>query len=87
MKKLGPATRLSKVFPKEPPEETIHIIVQRPPQVHAPVPSRALTPLPGSLSDGSRPSSPLSGKSNCFMRIMFASRRGSSVSFPAFISH
>ncbi|KAI8356292.1 hypothetical protein B0O80DRAFT_23919 [Mortierella sp. GBAus27b] len=29
-KKLGPATRLSKVFPEEPPEETIHIIVQRP---------------------------------------------------------
>ncbi|KAF9979639.1 hypothetical protein BGZ65_006235 [Modicella reniformis] len=31
-KKLGPATRLSKVFPEELPEETIHIIVQRPPQ-------------------------------------------------------
>ncbi|KAF9580333.1 hypothetical protein BGW38_003059, partial [Lunasporangiospora selenospora] len=30
-KKLGPATRLSKVFPEELPEETIHIIVQRPP--------------------------------------------------------
>ncbi|KAK3838833.1 MAG: hypothetical protein J3R72DRAFT_512002 [Linnemannia gamsii] len=60
-KKLGTATRLSKVFPESLPEETIHIIVQRPPQVHAPVPSRALTPLPGSLSDGSRPSTPLSG--------------------------
>ncbi|KAF9276351.1 hypothetical protein BGZ74_003672, partial [Mortierella antarctica] len=30
-KKLGPATRLSKVFPAELPEETVHIIVQRPP--------------------------------------------------------
>jgi hypothetical protein len=29
-KKLGPATRLSRVFPEDPPEETIHIIVQRP---------------------------------------------------------
>ncbi|KAG9061853.1 hypothetical protein KI688_007004 [Linnemannia hyalina] len=29
--------------------------------VHAPVPSRALTPLPGSLSDNSRPGTPLSG--------------------------
>ncbi|KAG0015829.1 hypothetical protein BGZ81_011501 [Podila clonocystis] len=31
-KKLGPATRLSKVFPEELAEETVHIIVQRPPQ-------------------------------------------------------
>ncbi|KAF9323777.1 hypothetical protein BG006_001162 [Podila minutissima] len=30
-KKLGPATRLSKVFSGDLPEETIHIIVQRPP--------------------------------------------------------
>ncbi|KAF9271241.1 hypothetical protein BGZ74_006306, partial [Mortierella antarctica] len=30
-KKLGPATRLSKVFPEDLPEETVHIIVQRPP--------------------------------------------------------
>ncbi|KAG0315368.1 hypothetical protein BG000_005218, partial [Podila horticola] len=29
-KKLGPATRISKVFAEELPEETIHIIVQRP---------------------------------------------------------
>ncbi|KAG9071583.1 hypothetical protein KI688_005796 [Linnemannia hyalina] len=29
-KKLGPANRLSKVFPEDPPEETIHIIVQHP---------------------------------------------------------
>ncbi|KAG0327580.1 hypothetical protein BG000_000894, partial [Podila horticola] len=34
-KKLGPATRLSKVFPEELPEETIHIIVQRPPPGNA----------------------------------------------------
>ncbi|KAF9312449.1 hypothetical protein BG003_006270 [Podila horticola] len=31
-KKLGPTTRLSKVFAEELPEETVHIIVQRPPQ-------------------------------------------------------
>ncbi|KAF9307968.1 hypothetical protein BG003_011803, partial [Podila horticola] len=31
-KKLGPATRLSKVFPEELPEKTVHIIVQRPSQ-------------------------------------------------------
>ncbi|KAG0247900.1 hypothetical protein BGZ95_008357, partial [Linnemannia exigua] len=30
-KKLGPATRLSKVFPEELPEETVHVIIQRPP--------------------------------------------------------
>ncbi|KAF9120782.1 hypothetical protein BGX30_002958 [Mortierella sp. GBA39] len=60
-KKLGPETRLSKVISKDIPEETVHIIVQRPPPVHAPVPSPALTPLPGSLSDGSRPGTPLSG--------------------------
>ncbi|KAF9368439.1 hypothetical protein CPC16_005346, partial [Podila verticillata] len=30
-KKLSPATRLSKVFPEEIPEEMVHIIVQRPP--------------------------------------------------------
>ncbi|KAF9555551.1 hypothetical protein EC968_008844 [Mortierella alpina] len=60
-KKLGPATRLSKVFPDDLPEETVHIIVQRPPQVHAPVPIRASTPLPGHLSDDSRPGTPLSG--------------------------
>ncbi|KAK3805409.1 MAG: hypothetical protein J3R72DRAFT_352700, partial [Linnemannia gamsii] len=33
--KLGPATRLSKVFPEDLPEETVHIIVQRPPQGNA----------------------------------------------------
>ncbi|KAF8941474.1 hypothetical protein BGZ58_008749, partial [Dissophora ornata] len=41
-KKLGPATRLSKVFPEEQPEETIHIIVQRP---AAAAPARAASPL------------------------------------------
>ncbi|KAF9203681.1 hypothetical protein BGZ59_001488 [Podila verticillata] len=60
-KKLGPATRLSKVFPEELPEETVHIIVQRPPPVHTPIPARASTPLPGYLSDNSRPGTPLSG--------------------------
>ncbi|KAK5829403.1 hypothetical protein F5H01DRAFT_330146 [Linnemannia elongata] len=29
-KKLGPATRVSKVFPEDLPEETVHLIVQRP---------------------------------------------------------
>ncbi|KAF9536754.1 hypothetical protein EC957_009801 [Mortierella hygrophila] len=59
--KLHPADDLSDVFDEKPAKKTIHIIVQRPPLVHAPVPSRAVTPLPGSLSDDSRPSSPLSG--------------------------
>ncbi|OAQ24326.1 hypothetical protein K457DRAFT_1823888 [Linnemannia elongata AG-77] len=72
--KLHAADDLSDIFDEKPPKKTIHIIVQRPSQaltlfhnsnctliVHVPVPSRALTPLPGSLSDGSRPSSPLSG--------------------------
>ncbi|KAF9183686.1 hypothetical protein BGZ51_003864 [Haplosporangium sp. Z 767] len=31
-KKLGPITRLSKLFTEKPPKKTIHIIVQRPPQ-------------------------------------------------------
>ena len=31
-KKLGSFIRLSKVFPKELPQETVHIIVQRPPR-------------------------------------------------------
>ncbi|KAF9972814.1 hypothetical protein BGZ73_003998 [Actinomortierella ambigua] len=54
---------LSDVFTETPPKKTIHIIIQRPaPQVvHAPVPSRSLTPVPGYPSDASRPSSPLSG--------------------------
>ncbi|KAG0249364.1 hypothetical protein BGZ95_007572, partial [Linnemannia exigua] len=61
-KRLKAVTQMvTDVFGYRPVENTIHIIVQRPPQVHAPFPSRALTPLPGSLSDGSRPSSPLSG--------------------------
>ncbi|KAG0277039.1 hypothetical protein BGZ95_006634 [Linnemannia exigua] len=60
-KKLKATAKLSKVFDTELPDDTIHVIVQRPPQVHAPVPSRALTPLPGYLSDGSRPGTPLSG--------------------------
>ncbi|KAF9133873.1 hypothetical protein BG015_003496, partial [Linnemannia schmuckeri] len=51
----NPRTRLSKLFPESPDDNT-YILVQRPPSVHAPVPSRAVTPLPGSLSDTSRPS-------------------------------
>ncbi|KAK3810463.1 MAG: hypothetical protein J3R72DRAFT_530348 [Linnemannia gamsii] len=60
-KKLRATRGLLEVFPDKPPKNTIHVIVQRPPQVHAPVPSRALTPLPGSLPDSSRPGTPLSG--------------------------
>ncbi|KAF9377350.1 hypothetical protein CPB97_010264 [Podila verticillata] len=52
-KKLGPATRISNAFPEELPEETVHIIVQRPPPVHAHVPARISTPLSGHLSDES----------------------------------
>ncbi|KAF9397756.1 hypothetical protein BGZ94_006218, partial [Podila epigama] len=62
-KKLGPVTRLSKVFPEDIPEESIHIIVQRPLQVHTPIPARASTPLPGYLSDNSRPATPIQLKS------------------------
>ncbi|KAF9344405.1 hypothetical protein BGX26_004416 [Mortierella sp. AD094] len=62
-KKLGPTTRLSKVFPAELPDETIHIIVQRPPPVHTPIavplPVRARSSTP--FSDDSRPGTPLSG--------------------------
>ncbi|OAQ35724.1 hypothetical protein K457DRAFT_27398 [Linnemannia elongata AG-77] len=53
-KKLGPATRLSKVFLDSLPEETINVIVQRPPPVHAPGPARGSSPLSGHLLDDSR---------------------------------
>jgi hypothetical protein len=36
-KKSGLATRLSNVLPEDPAEETVHIIVQRPPQGDADV--------------------------------------------------
>ncbi|KAF9377839.1 hypothetical protein CPC16_011612, partial [Podila verticillata] len=44
---LNPTDDISDVFEEKPPEKTIHIIVQRPPQVHTPIPARASTPLPG----------------------------------------
>ncbi|KAK3836317.1 MAG: hypothetical protein J3R72DRAFT_203497 [Linnemannia gamsii] len=44
-KKLGPATRLSKVFPEDLPDETVHLIVQRPPPVYSPILAREFTPL------------------------------------------
>ncbi|KAK5799406.1 hypothetical protein F5H01DRAFT_418077 [Linnemannia elongata] len=53
-KKLGPATRLSKVFLDSLPEMTINVIVQRPPPVHAPGPARGSSPLSGHLLDDSR---------------------------------
>ncbi|KAF8926898.1 hypothetical protein BGZ47_002487 [Haplosporangium gracile] len=59
--KLHPADDISDIFDEKPPKKTIHIIVQRPAQDHAPAPSRAVTPTPRSLSDGSPPGSPLSG--------------------------
>ncbi|KAK3837560.1 MAG: hypothetical protein J3R72DRAFT_195679 [Linnemannia gamsii] len=61
--KLHPADDLSDIFDEKPPKKTIHIIVQRPSQVRPPAPSRALTPLPGYLSDGSRPATPIQLKS------------------------
>ncbi|OAQ29335.1 hypothetical protein K457DRAFT_155768 [Linnemannia elongata AG-77] len=54
---LDPTDDVSDVFPDKPPKKTIHIIVQRPPPVHAPVPSRVFT----SPSDNIRPGSPVSG--------------------------
>ncbi|KAF9091892.1 hypothetical protein BGX23_004802, partial [Mortierella sp. AD031] len=60
-KKLKATTKLSKAFDTELPEDTIHIIVQRPPLVHAPValPVRARSSTP--FSDDSRPGTSLSG--------------------------
>ncbi|KAG0294132.1 hypothetical protein BGZ96_001754 [Linnemannia gamsii] len=55
---LEPTDDVSDVFDEPPPKKTIHIIVQRPPPVQAPVPTRALTPLSDSLSNKSRPASP-----------------------------
>ncbi|KAF9081366.1 hypothetical protein BGX23_000966 [Mortierella sp. AD031] len=57
---------LSEVFPDKLPKKQFTsfsalLKVLQDAFFHAPVPSRALTPLPGSLSDGSRPSTPLSG--------------------------
>ncbi|KAG9067650.1 hypothetical protein KI688_011237 [Linnemannia hyalina] len=56
--RLGPATHLSKAFPEELPEETVHIIVQRPPPVPVPVPVRVST----APSDIIRSGSPANGK-------------------------
>ncbi|KAF9325121.1 hypothetical protein BG006_011376 [Podila minutissima] len=58
---LDPTDDISDVFEDQPPKKTIHIIIQRPPPVHAPVPARVSTPLSGYLSDNSRPGTPLSG--------------------------
>ncbi|KAG0020763.1 hypothetical protein BGZ82_011511 [Podila clonocystis] len=61
-KKLKATRELSDIFDEKPAKRTIHIIVQRPQPVHAPVPARVSTPLSGHLSDQSRPGTPLSGK-------------------------
>ncbi|KAG0339835.1 hypothetical protein BG000_001232 [Podila horticola] len=58
---LDPTDDISDVFKETPPKKTIHIIVQRPPLVHTPIPARVSSPLPGYLSDNSRPGTPLSG--------------------------
>ncbi|KAG0257284.1 hypothetical protein BGZ95_005291 [Linnemannia exigua] len=50
---LTPTDDVSEVFPETPPKKTIHIIVLRPPPVHAPI------PIPDHSSDESRPGSPL----------------------------
>ncbi|KAK3836304.1 MAG: hypothetical protein J3R72DRAFT_477166 [Linnemannia gamsii] len=57
-KNLSPVTRLSKVFPEDLPDETIHIIVQRLPPVHSPVPAHVSTPLSNHV-DQSGPASPI----------------------------
>ncbi|KAG9061138.1 hypothetical protein KI688_007768 [Linnemannia hyalina] len=53
---LDPTDDVSDVFEGTPPKKTIHLIVQRPSPVHAPVPARACTPL----SVDSHPGTPLS---------------------------
>ncbi|GJJ79277.1 hypothetical protein EMPS_11638 [Entomortierella parvispora] len=59
-KKLKATSKLSKVFATELPEDTIHIIVQRPVQapLAVPAPARARSSTP--FSDASRPGTPLS---------------------------
>ncbi|KAG9069626.1 hypothetical protein KI688_010530 [Linnemannia hyalina] len=58
---LDPTDDVSDVFPKTPPKKTIHVIIRRPPSIHAPVPvplhARSSTPL----LDDSRPGTLLSG--------------------------
>ncbi|KAK3826750.1 MAG: hypothetical protein J3R72DRAFT_457464 [Linnemannia gamsii] len=54
--------------------------------VHTSVPSRASTPLPGSLSDGSRLSTPLSGMHYCMSLCIRLFFQFSVVSYPALLS-
>ncbi|KAG0019072.1 hypothetical protein BGZ82_000267 [Podila clonocystis] len=58
---LDPSDDILDAFTDSPPKKTIRVIVQRPTPVHTPIPARASTPLPGYLSDNSRPGTPLSG--------------------------
>ncbi|KAK3839991.1 MAG: hypothetical protein J3R72DRAFT_492323 [Linnemannia gamsii] len=53
---------VSDVFKEAPLKKTIHIIVQRPPQVHALIPARVSTPLSGYPSDQFQPNTSLSGE-------------------------
>ncbi|KAG0009654.1 hypothetical protein BGZ82_003910, partial [Podila clonocystis] len=69
-RKLKATSKLSKVFDAEPPDDTIHVLVQHPLPVHLPVPAHVSTSLSGYLSDQSRPGTPLSGNRR---RIFFGS--------------
>ncbi|KAG0203112.1 hypothetical protein BGX28_004507 [Mortierella sp. GBA30] len=51
---------VSDVFKETPPKKTIHIIVQRPAPVRAPVPARSQTPVPLHARDVTRSSTPIS---------------------------
>ncbi|KAI8602094.1 hypothetical protein EDD21DRAFT_372836 [Dissophora ornata] len=79
---LVPTNDMSNVFETIPPKRTIHIIVQRPPPVHTPlpIPVHALTSTP--FSDDSRPDSPLSGKRHCITHCL-PPIAYSSVSYPS----
>ncbi|KAF8944095.1 hypothetical protein BGZ47_004663 [Haplosporangium gracile] len=57
---LDPTDDISDVFDEKPPKNTIHIIVQRPPPVRAPIPARVSTPLSGRFSNDTRPGTRLS---------------------------
>ncbi|KAG0212656.1 hypothetical protein BGX28_005852 [Mortierella sp. GBA30] len=74
---LLPTRRLSKVFAEELPEDTVHVIVQRPQQVHAPISTRVTTPLQAHSSDESRPDSPLSEIMHIIKEIQSIFRRRS----------
>ncbi|KAG9062191.1 hypothetical protein KI688_006523 [Linnemannia hyalina] len=79
-KKLRATSELSDAFEETLPKKAIHTVVQRPPQVHAPVLARASTPLPNHPSAQFRTSSPLSvphvGKTRYGRELYHALRHG-----------